>query len=293
MPIQKCHARVHMRGSEYFVYSASMAMPADENGQRVLYAGNESLAARTGYSPRAVGSARQRLQEKGWLLPLNEQKKTGRGGSFETKRFRVVEHDEWAAAHPGECKPIGATPTTVTPTTVADLPTTVGQHLPTTVDHTTRFASKPALKSKSAERSLQSEKTDGERPPAVVPSKAKGKKQNLKSRIAAKVAQQGTLLEALNEFERTGYPPWWNALEDGLAAMRYRLPADDPTVGVDFAIAIADTWENNSQRGVTPAILCSKTIDRCRAEQTMWPPAFQEHRNRLMEEEKASAAAVG
>lgn len=105
-----CVARVHLRGAEFSVYDAACALTAHSDGPKILSASRETLARMTGYSLRAVGFARERLVGKGWFAPItpgdwqeDQRRKSGKCGSFATPKFRVVEHDEWALAHPGQC----------------------------------------------------------------------------------------------------------------------------------------------------------------------------------------------
>lgn len=105
-----CAARVHLRGADFAVYDAAMALTARSTGPRILLASRETLAQMTGYELRTAGLARARLVESGWLRPLasgnwqDDQRRTsGKGGSFLTPRFEVLTHDEWAALNPGKC----------------------------------------------------------------------------------------------------------------------------------------------------------------------------------------------
>lgn len=103
-----CVARVHLRGADFAVYDAAMALTAHSLGTRVLSASKATLARMTGYSERTVGFARGRLVEQGWLVPEGndwkaDQRRTGAHGTFRTPEFEVLDHAEWAKRNVGRC----------------------------------------------------------------------------------------------------------------------------------------------------------------------------------------------
>jgi hypothetical protein len=108
-----CVARVHLRGSDFAVYDAVMALTAHSGGARILSASRETLSRMTGYGLRTIGFSRERLVAAGWLVPLtpgdwqdDQRRKSGKGGSFAPPKFEVVTHDKWALVHPGQCSTV-------------------------------------------------------------------------------------------------------------------------------------------------------------------------------------------
>src|ERR1700734_1371991 len=103
-----CVARMHLRGADFAVYDAAMALTARATSKRILSASRATLARMTGYSERTVGFARCRLVEQGWLVPIGsnwraDQKRTGAAGVFKTIEFQVIDHQEWVKQNPGKC----------------------------------------------------------------------------------------------------------------------------------------------------------------------------------------------
>lgn len=120
----RCTARVHVRGPDFAVYDAAMALTATSKESRVLRASRETLAEMTGYVPRTVGKSREQLVKDGWLVPLStswheDQRRSGKEGTFSVPQFRVIEHSEWAESHRGKCLTEDAT--------TEDGPTVLGQ----------------------------------------------------------------------------------------------------------------------------------------------------------------------
>jgi hypothetical protein len=99
---------MHLRGADFAVYDAAMALTAHSTTKRILSASKATLSRMTGYSERTVGFARGRLVAAGWLLPLRDdwkedQRRTGSAGAFRTPEFEVLDHQAWAVANPGKC----------------------------------------------------------------------------------------------------------------------------------------------------------------------------------------------
>lgn len=111
-----CNARRHLRGSDFGVYDAALALTAKKKGKRTLYASNETLANMTNYRSATVSVAKGRLSKAGWLKSLGGNRESGRRGKFEPNRYEILQHDQWAVTHPGECQ--GQGPCTVKPLTV-------------------------------------------------------------------------------------------------------------------------------------------------------------------------------
>jgi hypothetical protein len=103
-----CVARVHLRGADFAVYDAAMALTARSTSKRILSASTATLARMTGYSERTCGFARCRLVDQGWFVPVGDnwkaaQRRTGAAGTFRTPEFEVLDHLEWAKRNTGKC----------------------------------------------------------------------------------------------------------------------------------------------------------------------------------------------
>jgi hypothetical protein len=99
---------MHLRGADFAVYDAAMALTAHSTTKRILSASKATLARMTGYSERTVGFAKGRLVAAGWLIPLRDdwkgdQRRTGSAGAFRTPEFEVIDHQAWAVLHHGKC----------------------------------------------------------------------------------------------------------------------------------------------------------------------------------------------
>jgi|GEM_PF-4240195 hypothetical protein len=110
-PSPRCVARVHLRGADFAVYDAAMALTAHSASKRILSASKATLARMTGYSERTVGFARGRLVTAGWFIPLRDdwkedQRRTGAAGTFRTPEFEVIDHQSWAGLNPGKCSTV-------------------------------------------------------------------------------------------------------------------------------------------------------------------------------------------
>lgn len=107
----RCSARFHLRGSLFSVYDAARQLTARsrEKGEHaVCSASRRTLAFMCGYAEGTIAVARAELVSSGWFVPVSkswieDQRKTGRAGSFRTPEFLVIEHDDWSVANPGRC----------------------------------------------------------------------------------------------------------------------------------------------------------------------------------------------
>lgn len=290
MSITKCQARRHIKGPAFAVYDfASQLAASSPVGKKELWASNDTIAVETGYTARTVGSARAKLMEDGWLIPLNNQKRTGHGGKFETSQFRIVEHDEWSMSHPGKCSPTSVRPSSVVPSTVGQLDRRRSDDI-TVVGGTYDKALK-STSHKSKPEKVKPEETDVGRPLASAPidSVEQPVAKTIECRLAAKIRERGeSLTEFINKYD---YPKWWHQCEDGAAAMKYRIDTGSKLTTIGFCAAIAEVWVTNNERRLSPGVLCSKVLDECQREQCLWPPAFQQHRDEVMEAEKGRATA--
>jgi hypothetical protein len=102
---------MHLRGADFAVYDAAMALTAHSTSKRILSASKATLARMTGYSERTVGFARGRLVVAGWFIPLcvdwkEDQRRTGAAGAFRTPEFEVIDHQTWAVLNTGKCSTV-------------------------------------------------------------------------------------------------------------------------------------------------------------------------------------------
>jgi hypothetical protein len=102
---------MHLRGADFAVYDAAMALTAHSTSKRILSASKATLARMTGYSERTVGFARGRLVVAGWFIPLcddwkGDQRRTGAAGAFRTPEFEVIDHQTWAVLNTGKCSTV-------------------------------------------------------------------------------------------------------------------------------------------------------------------------------------------
>lgn len=99
---QTCHFRRHLKGAELSVYEqmSSLAAPPE----RLCWASNATLKNGSKYSQDSISRARKELVRNGWLVAYGGNTKFARsGGHFQPNKYRVLTHEEWAAAHPGQC----------------------------------------------------------------------------------------------------------------------------------------------------------------------------------------------
>ncbi len=296
---QPCVARVHLRGASFSIYDAAMALTAHSDGPRILFASRETLAQMTGYGLRAVGCARERLVEKGFLEPVtsgdwqeDQRRKSGKSGSFAVPRFRVIEHDEWALSHPGECLTVvrstahgpGADGKT------DDAPSAGGETTDTVVGPTTDTVhGQPyhnALIRSLNEKPAQVRRTSpGARAKSVG---VDGRKKKLRDGLVKKIREAGeSIKEFLDYCEQDGqrYPEWWGSVRSACEFMEYRLDENDQTTTVSFAGELASQFEKHEDAirsgEMSPGIFATKVIDQLMRNKEFFPPAFVEHRDRL------------
>ena len=141
---------------------------------------------------------------------------------------------------------------------------------------------------KKAVESNRKEK-DVRRPTSTAYSSEEGKKK-LETRLARKITRENECLgEFLDSIERDlgrRYPDWWSWVSAGCKAMSYTLDESSPLVSSGFACAIHTVFRREADKKLLPGILASKVIDCCQETETLWPPDFQDHRDRLRAEER-------
>ena len=91
----------------------------------------------------------------------------------------------------------------------------------------------------------------------------------------------------------------YEILEAAVKAVRWNA-SSPKNIAMGFTLMLMETYEKHRADEISPGNLCSKVIDRCASEQKackttgadpsdyFWPPDFQEHRDRLRKEERAS-----
>jgi hypothetical protein len=106
--LRVCHANMHMTPLEYGFWNVMREITAKDKyildipiRKLVVFFDNTDWLLRD-HGKRATGinvpgEVRQSLIARGWLIPVVDETK------FETNAYRVLSHEEWAAAHPGVC----------------------------------------------------------------------------------------------------------------------------------------------------------------------------------------------
>lgn len=100
----RCNHLRHLRGAALSVYEFSRRLTA-RTEERIFFASNRTTADATGYSAETVSRAKASLVRAGFFTFLGGNRGSGGNGQWKPNRYTVVAHDEWAAAHPGQCPP--------------------------------------------------------------------------------------------------------------------------------------------------------------------------------------------
>ena len=100
----QCHARRHLTAPEFMAYDAivAMAKSAEGIGELIFYGKVTTVANYIDRSRETANTLMSSLERKGWLVADGEQQRW-RGGRFGTRRYVVMEHDEFAEDH--SCPP--------------------------------------------------------------------------------------------------------------------------------------------------------------------------------------------
>jgi hypothetical protein len=124
----QCHAKRHM-DAEYRVYDTMLAMARkgwneakaagswpdgrkwNESDPLICYAKVYTLANMIDRSTEQVNEAISKLEGK-WAIPTTDQQRRKGRGQFTTYEYRMVEHDEYSAAHPEDCPTLRYDPET-------------------------------------------------------------------------------------------------------------------------------------------------------------------------------------
>jgi hypothetical protein len=102
-----CFARRHMSpaASAYHAYALAVS-----RGSAVFYSDDRRDAkefGEDGISYRTIYGLRRFLDRAHWFVRIDKGSRVKRNpktGTFESIRYRVLSHDEWAAEHPGFCR---------------------------------------------------------------------------------------------------------------------------------------------------------------------------------------------
>ncbi len=123
--------------------------------------------------------------------------------------------------------------------------------------------------------------TDGGRKKS---SRRKGKA-TLEARISNKLRDGAEDFPAAELFSPEA-PGWWPQAQACARYVGYELDASNPVVSGSFAGSLANVWERLGKSPPLRGIVASKVIDACQREGGMWPPDFQELRDRLRNTER-------
>ena len=299
-----CVARVHLRGADFAVYDASMALTAHSEGARILSASRETLAQMTGYGLRTVGLARVRLVKLGWLRPVTkgwqeDQRRTGVNGVFATPRFEVIEHAAWAIMNPGRCTVVGSTDRGQSADGVSDSGSTDDgpATIPSTVARQYRPRSTVPQSLNKKPYGMPSHgvrRTSRDRPSSVGPEK---REQKLRAGLVKKIDESHDSLKAfLDEGEQDyvdRYPEWWPNVQRACEFLGYELDENDPATTLSFVQALSyqyEKFEEQIQAGsIVPGIFGTKIIDQLVKNKEFFPPSFTHHRDQLRSEERRAS----
>jgi hypothetical protein len=99
-----CHESRHLEGPDYKIWDVMCAAAPRKNGERTFYASVEPwLCNAANQSPSAVTATLARLERTGWIIKLNKEPRRGADGKSLSNIYRVLEHEEFVALHPGSC----------------------------------------------------------------------------------------------------------------------------------------------------------------------------------------------
>jgi len=99
--------------------------------------------------------------------------------------------------------------------------------------------------------------------------------------------------------------PFGDREHESFQALGYKPNLEDPLLTCGFVEAAVETYEKHKGKGLSRGILCSKVIDYCMTEQQraktlgdngseyFWPPDFQAHRDRLVQQERCGKGNGG
>src|SRR5258708_4200538 len=103
----KCFARRHMSPTDYAFYDYAITV---SRGSGIFYSDDRRDAKEfgvDGISKNTITESRRRLERGGWFLRKHMGRRLKRNpltGVFESLQYRVLTHEEWVTAHPGQCR---------------------------------------------------------------------------------------------------------------------------------------------------------------------------------------------
>lgn len=100
----KCVARRHMRPAMFMTYDAILAMCKSDEDYRagdelIFWASEAKLGNLNNRSKQQESEALKALEKDGWIVHVDAKQGRYRAGRFTTKKYRVVEHDEYVKTH--------------------------------------------------------------------------------------------------------------------------------------------------------------------------------------------------
>jgi hypothetical protein len=123
------------------------------------------------------------------------------------------------------------------------------------------------------------------------------KKKKLTARLAKAISANQDSYRTFIEYEisRGREHPFGDEERQAFSATGYKPDLNSPLLSFDFVMTVLDVYEQTRRKVILPGNLCSRIIDRCQSEKERndgegyhWPPDFQEHRDRLREQERLS-----
>ena len=98
-----CFAHYHLTPAHHGFLDVCRSLSKGNGRRGVLYFDGEGMAARFGHRLGASTAClyANSLVKDGWLKILRKNQLSG--GRYSATHYRVLDHDEWAAEHPGEC----------------------------------------------------------------------------------------------------------------------------------------------------------------------------------------------
>jgi hypothetical protein len=114
----KCFAHRHMSFTDYAVFLVVTAWAYQKSAKVKGTLFFDGLRISNEFSDGCKGTIykfRDRMVTAGWLIPMDPvvidpttglkiAKRNKRNGKLSSERYRVLKHEEWAAAHPGACE---------------------------------------------------------------------------------------------------------------------------------------------------------------------------------------------
>ena len=112
-----CFAHRHMSFADYGIYNVVKAWAYQKSAKvkGTLFMDGNRISREFGVGSKStVYNFRDRMVEAGWLVHLDSvtvdsetgkkiKKRNKRNGKLSSERYKVLTHEQWAAAHPGAC----------------------------------------------------------------------------------------------------------------------------------------------------------------------------------------------